>query len=111
MGKTEAHGRLAGDKLWHVHRYPKAPGTLIVIGSVLTDLEKKIELLTPEDTFNETPAVRLAVKEHVSKNTIADLSAGLPACLAPLISVGAGVDGEASSLLENEIEALGVKVG
>ncbi|KAI1158653.1 hypothetical protein F5B18DRAFT_656442 [Nemania serpens] len=70
---------------------------------------RNIEPPTPEDTFNETPAVRLAVKEYVSKNAVADLRVELPACLAPLISVGAGVGREASSSLENEIEALGVR--
>ncbi len=94
---------------------------LMAIGSILTDLKnpetplnfssetKVISPELPKNTFDETLAVRLVLKDYVSKNSGAELSVGLLLWLAPLVLVDAEAKVDASRSLENYIEALGVK--
>lgn len=114
---AESAGWIKGDKLWHVYNYPPKPKTLMLLGSILTnphDLESTLNRQQvimapfPEDkTLDQTEAARMFMRSELSKSTGGKLKALLP--VSPVASAGGGLSAEASSRLENTIEASHVR--
>jgi hypothetical protein len=101
---------------WLVARYPQPPGTLIVLGSILTDPENPessinrktgVEPISREDRYDNSPAVRQQVHSALSKNTSALLKAVPPN--SPLFSAGVTVEGRSSKDVQTAIEALNIR--
>ncbi|KAJ0107239.1 hypothetical protein J7T55_007609 [Diaporthe amygdali] len=113
---TTSSGRLKGDKLWHVYRYPQRPNTLMVLGSILTkpdDLESSlnygdgIEPFPSRSVEDQTGAVRLFMRSEISTKNGGRLKALLP--FSPIASAGGGLGATSSTSLDASIEASGVR--
>lgn len=108
-------GRLAGERKWLVARYPKPPGKLIFLGSILTDPEEPETSLNrvtgavdiPErDTIDDSAAVRQRIHSELSSNNAGILQVALPSSL--LFSAGLKAESRSSKELKTTVEAMGV---
>lgn len=114
---VDSTGRVKGDKLWHVYRYPQQPKTLMVLGSILTRPDRLESSLNhrqvmvrpfPEGkTIDQTQAARSFVRSEFSKKTGGRLKALLPC--SPVASAGGGLAMDVSSSVESTIEASRVR--
>lgn len=114
---VDSTGRIQGDKLWHVYRYPQKPKTLMVLGSILTrpdrlesslNYSQLMERPFPEArTIDQTQAARSFVRSEFSKNTGGRLKALLP--YSPVASAGGSLTAEVSSSMESTIETSRVR--
>lgn len=113
---TNSSGRLKGDKLWHVYRYPQRPNTLMVLGSILTtpdDIESSLNHPSGIEPFpagvveDQTGAVRLFMRSELSRTHGGRIKALLP--FSPIASAGGGVGAASSRSLDATIEASDVR--
>lgn len=103
---------LAGPKLWLVARYPKEPGKLIALGSILKDPENPesslnrghVKEIPSEDIFNESSAVRRSIEAELTSDT----SVAFKAMLQTLFDPGVNINGKLSADAQTTVEALGV---
>ncbi|KAI6091063.1 hypothetical protein F4821DRAFT_211005 [Hypoxylon rubiginosum] len=109
-------GRLAGPTKWLVTRYPQSPGSLIVLGRILTDPENPESALNrhsgtvpvPEsDRVDYSPAVRYSIRSELANNSSALLKAVSPQ--SPLFGAGLAVEGGTSDTVSTTVEALNVR--
>ncbi|KAK6362669.1 hypothetical protein TWF730_000124 [Orbilia blumenaviensis] len=93
---TPDPGRLAGQMKWHIARYPRPVGTLIKLGSVLTDPydpETSINRnsapipIDPTDLSDQSDAIQTAIIATTSERRSASTGADAPTW-APLIDMG-----------------------
>lgn len=112
---NQASGRLAGEKKWLVTRYPKPPGKLIFLGSILTNPEEPETSLNrvtgvldvPEqDTIDDSAAVRQQIHSELSSNVGALLRVVPPTSL--LFSAGMKAEGRSSNEISTTVEAMNV---
>ncbi|KAK4196151.1 hypothetical protein QBC40DRAFT_342945 [Triangularia verruculosa] len=110
--KTSQHA-FAGSERWVVPRYSSKPGTLIRLGSVLTDpedLESSLNLNTiptipPALLRDATPEVRLSVQTELSKSNSV-LAKAAPA-LEGLLTLGGGIEHSRSNTLTSSLNISG----
>jgi hypothetical protein len=108
-------GRLAGKKKWLVTRYPKPPGTLLILGSILTDpedpetsLNRKtgVVKVSEMDKIDDSAAVRQQIHSELSSNVGALLRVVPPSSL--LFSAGLKAEGQSSNEVKTSVEAMNV---
>jgi hypothetical protein len=99
---------------WLVPRYPEEPGTLMILGSILSDpenLESSLNRLSgvvpiPErDVRDQSKAVRQQVQTELSQQSSLLLKA---MSSSPLLGAGVAVEGHLTHGVETTVGALGV---
>ncbi|CAP69119.1 uncharacterized protein PODANS_7_10775 [Podospora anserina S mat+] len=110
--KTSQHA-FAGSERWVVPRYSSKPGTLIRLGSVLTDpedLESSLNLdsippIPPHLLRDATPEVRMSVQTELSKSD-STLAKAAPA-LEGILTLGGGVEASRSQGVSSSLNISG----
>jgi len=112
---AESSGRLVGDMKWLLARYPKAPGKLIKLGSILTKAEEpessinrntEIPTIPDRDKYDESIAVRQHISTTFTSNLSALLKADAPA--NPLASAGAKIQASSNKDVKTTVDAMNV---
>ncbi|KAI1842175.1 hypothetical protein JX265_001464 [Neoarthrinium moseri] len=108
-------GRIAGDMKWHIYRYPSKPGTLMSLGTILTqpdNLEEPLHVpsgtgpFLPHQLLDQTDAVQRVIRSELTNKFGTQLQAVLP--INPFISAGGGAETQWSKSRAVTAEALGI---
>lgn len=109
-------GRLAGEMKWLVARYPKPPGSMIKLGSILTDstepesslnLESKEGIIPVPNVRDESVAVRATITSELSSNLNALLDVKIPG--NPIVDAAVKLQADKSKSVETVVDALNVR--
>ncbi|RFU23757.1 hypothetical protein B7463_g12583, partial [Scytalidium lignicola] len=108
----QSSGRLAGKMKWLVTRYPKAPGQLIALGSILSDPEEPESRLNRHDAkeidkqniLDESIAVKRTIQAEMSNDDSILLKVA-----HPLLSGSLSIDGKLSKDTQTVVDALDIK--
>jgi hypothetical protein len=101
---------------WLVARYPKPPGTMIKLGSILKDaaepesslnLESTTGIKTPTNVRDESVAIRATITSELSTSLSALLAVDAPT--NPLVEAAVKLQGDKSKSAETVVEAMNVK--
>jgi hypothetical protein len=112
---AQTSGQLAGPMKWLVPRYPEEPGTIMVLGSIITDpydLESSLNRrsgVTPipkEDIRDNSNAVKRQIQSNLSSNSSV-LFKAMPDL--PLFGGGIAVGGRLTKGVETIVNALNVR--
>lgn len=113
---AEPTGRLAGKMKWLVARYPKPPGTMIKLGSILKDPmepESSLNLETEEgikaipNARDESVAVRATITSELSSNLNALLEVKIPG--NPIVDAATKLQADKSKSAETVVDAMNVR--
>ncbi|KAH7383917.1 hypothetical protein BKA66DRAFT_463078 [Pyrenochaeta sp. MPI-SDFR-AT-0127] len=109
-------GRLAGEMKWLVARYPKPPGSMIKLGSILTDskepesslnLESKEGIKDVPNARDESVAVRATITSELSSNLNALLEVKIPG--NPIVDAAVKIQADKSKSVETVVDAMNVR--
>jgi hypothetical protein len=109
-------GRLAGDMKWLVARYPKPPGTMIKLGSILKDakdpesslnLESEKGIKPVPNARDESVAVRATITSELSSNLRGLLEVKIPG--NPIVDAAAKLQADKSKNVETVVDAMNVR--
>jgi hypothetical protein len=109
-------GQLAGKTKWLVARYPKPPGSMIKLGSILKEakepesslnLESEEGIIEVPNKRDESVAIRATITSELSSNLSALLEAVVPA--SPVAEAAAKLQADKLKSAETVVKAMNVR--
>ena len=111
----QSPGQLVGNMVWLVPRYPRKPGRLMKIGSVLTDptnLETSLNrkcIETPPDIEDETVGIRSSIESSLGRENSALVKAATTIPVFSGIAASMAVEGRWKHDVSTTVRAMDVK--